>query len=222
MAIIPGFTISEASHEEMAEVFQVLIEAYAKDEVWVQVFKNVAQEEIHPWLMASMCPRWTMPDIKTFKVTDLSTGKIVAWTSLEYPWKYIPEMDAEHKSQALSEDLPPALEGMNLDALVEFFISLSDSKNHGYNPEEDYHRKGTMVHPEYQKKGFGTELTKYCNAISDETGDRTWVPARPTSVKMFRNNGFKDIGFVDAHLERWGGPRDKSISWTLCRDAPSS
>ena len=82
-------------------------------------------------------------------------------------------------------------------------------------------RKGTMVHPDYQKKGFGTELTKYCNAISDKSGDRTWVPARPTSVEMFRNNGFKDIGSVDAHLERWGGPRDKSITWTLVRNAPS-
>ncbi|CZS92298.1 uncharacterized protein RCO7_00790 [Rhynchosporium graminicola] len=169
MTIAIGFAISEASKEEMYEVFQVLAAAYAKDEVWVHIFKDCNAEEIHPWLMANMNPRWTMPDMKTFKVTELSTGE-----------------------------------------------------NHGWDPEEDYHRKGTMVHPDYQNKGFGTELTKHCNAISDKSGGRTWVPARPTSVKMFRKNGFKDIGFVDAHLERWGGPRDKSITWTLCRNASSS
>ncbi|KAG4443470.1 hypothetical protein IFR05_001040 [Cadophora sp. M221] len=222
MAIAPGFEISEATKEEMAEVFQVLIAAYSSDEVWFQVFKNCKQEDIHPWIMENLNPRWTMPDIKTFKVTELSTGKIAAWTALEYPWKYIPEMDAEHRGHALSEGLPPALDGMNMEALIEFFISLTDSKNHGWDPEQGYHRKGTMVHPDYQKKGFGTELTKHCNAISDKSGDRTWVPARPTSVNMFRKNGFKDIGSVDAHLEKWGGARNKSITWTLLRNANSS
>ncbi|XMA07388.1 hypothetical protein WAI453_000179 [Rhynchosporium graminicola] len=222
MTIAIGFAISEASKEEMYEVFQVLAAAYAKDEVWVHIFKDCNAEEIHPWLMANMNPRWTMPDMKTFKVTELSTGKIVAWTALQFPWKYVPEMNAELKRHASSHDLPPALEGMNMEALGEFFACISDSENHGWDPEEDYHRKGTMVHPDYQNKGFGTELTKHCNAISDKSGGRTWVPARPTSVKMFRKNGFKDIGFVDAHLERWGGPRDKSITWTLCRNASSS
>jgi len=222
MAIASGFEISEASKDDMAEVWQVCIAAYASDEVWYQVFKNCKEEDIHPWIMAYLNERWIMPDIKTFKVTDVSTGKIAAWTALEYPWKYVPAMDNDLKGHALSEDMPPPLEGMNMEALLEFFISLTDSKNHGWNPEEDYHRKGTMVHPEYQKRGFGTELTKHCNAISDKSGDRTWVPARPTSVNMFRENGFKDIGSVDAHLERWGGPREKSITWTLLRNAPSS
>ncbi|KAK0108346.1 hypothetical protein ONS95_003161 [Cadophora gregata] len=241
MTIALGFEIAEASKEDMDEVFQVLLAAYAGDEVWHQVFKNCKQEDIHPWIMANLNGRWTMPDIKTFKVTDISTKyviiphtnspapsninlknrKIAAWTALEYPWKYVPEMDDDLKGHALSEELPPALEGMNMEALLAFFISLTDSKNHGWNPEEDYHRKGTMVHPDYQKRGFGTELTKHCNAISDGSGDRTGVPARPTSVNMFRKNGFKDIGSVDAHLERWGGSREKSITWTLLRNATS-
>ncbi|PVH85351.1 hypothetical protein DL98DRAFT_527832 [Cadophora sp. DSE1049] len=238
MAIASGFEISEASKEDMDEVWQVLIAAYASDEVWYQVFKNCKKEEIHPWIMANLNGRWIMPDIKTFKVTDVSTGKIAAWTALEYPWKYVLEMDADLKGHALSEEMPSALEGMNMEALMDFFISLTDSKNHGWNPVEDYRklslqpvadsfpdialdRKGTMVHPDYQKRGFGTELTKHCNAIADKSGDRTWVPARPTSVNMFRKNGFKDIGSVDAHLERWGGPREKSITWTLLRNVPS-
>lgn len=79
-----------------------------------------------------------------------------------------------------------------------------------------------MVLPEYQKRGFATALTKHCNTIADKSGDRTWVSARPTSVKMFRDNGFVDVGTVDAHLERWGGSREKSTTWILVRAAPSA
>lgn len=82
-------------------------------------------------------------------------------------------------------------------------------------------RKGTMVHPDFQKRGFGSVLTRHCNAIMDKTGDRTFVPARPTSIKMFKDNGFKVVGFHDSHLERWGGPVEKSKTWLAIREAPS-
>ena len=83
-------------------------------------------------------------------------------------------------------------------------------------------RKGTMVHPDYQKKGFGTFLTRHCNAISDKTGGRTFAPARPTSQKMFENEGYKILGFYDSHFERWGD-QYLSVSKTaaMVRDAPS-
>lgn len=79
-------------------------------------------------------------------------------------------------------------------------------------------RKGTMIHPDFQKNGFGTFLTRYCNAIADKDGLRTFVPARPTSLKMFKSNGFREIGVHDAHLERWGGSREKSITVITVRD----
>lgn len=78
-----------------------------------------------------------------------------------------------------------------------------------------------MVHPDFQKRGFGTVLTLHCNAISDKAGRRTFVPARPTSIKMFNDNGFVTVGTHDAHLERWGGPREKSITWMAIREAPN-
>ena len=78
-----------------------------------------------------------------------------------------------------------------------------------------------MVLPGYQKKGFGTILTRHCNAIADKAGDRTFAPARPTSQKMFQNEGYKILGFYDSHLERWGD----DMSWTktavMVRDPPS-
>ena len=79
-----------------------------------------------------------------------------------------------------------------------------------------------MIHPDFQKRRFGTILTQHCNAISDSTGGRTFVPARPTSIKMFNQNGFTTVGSVDHHLERWGLSREKSVTWMCVREAPAS
>lgn len=70
----PGFEIREASLEDMEELWHVLMSAYGSDEVWVSIFKSVKAEEVHPWIMANLNPRWTMPDIKNYKVVELSTG----------------------------------------------------------------------------------------------------------------------------------------------------
>lgn len=78
-----------------------------------------------------------------------------------------------------------------------------------------------MVHPDFQKRGFGTFLTHHCNAVADKTGGKTWVPARPTSVKMFRQCGFKDVATHNANLGRWGCRKEKEITWLLVREAPN-
>lgn len=65
-------------------------------------------------------------------------------------------------------------------------------------------RKGTIVHPDYQKRGFGTVLTQHCSAIANKSGDRLWTGAKPSSVQMFKNNGFREVASYDARVERWG------------------
>ena len=78
-----------------------------------------------------------------------------------------------------------------------------------------------MVHPDFQKKGFGTFLTHHCNAIAGKTGGKTWVTARPTSVEMFRKCGFKDVATHNADLKRWGGNTNEEITWLLVKEAPN-
>jgi N-acetylglutamate synthase-like GNAT family acetyltransferase len=79
-----------------------------------------------------------------------------------------------------------------------------------------------MVHPDFQKRRFGTILTRHCNAIADKTGGKTFVVARPTSIKMFNDCGFKTLGYHDSHLERWGGNVEKGKSWVVLREPESS
>ena len=76
-----------------------------------------------------------------------------------------------------------------------------------------------MIHPDFQRRGFGTFLTNHCNAVADKTGGKTWVAAKPNSQKMFRQCGFKDVATHNADFKRWGGNSDEEISRLLVREA---
>ncbi|KAH8598129.1 hypothetical protein B0O99DRAFT_615972 [Bisporella sp. PMI_857] len=214
------YTLSEIDPSDIDEVFQVMERAYKDDEVWAVVIKDVSLEAIHPWVMGTFAPRWTMADRTVFKITDIASKRIAGWTTLQYPWADRPLSD-ELKAIALSTDLPPAPEGTNMVAYQRFFESIYATHGFGYDPEKHFHRQGTMIDPDFQKQGLGTALTHHCNAIADKAGVATYVSARPTSIKMFNDNGFVNIGEHDAHLEEFGGLREKSIT-KACKREPNS
>ena len=86
------------------------------------------------------------------------------------------------------------------------------------DPECRADKKGTMVHPAYQRLGLGTWLTKHCNAIADAAGGRTFVLARPSSKHLFENLGFKVLGSEDLDLVRYGGKESEGRAWVLVRE----
>ena len=127
-----------------------------------------------------------------------------------------------------------------MEALPTFIECLRFSGAYGYEPQTDYRRhfspfpsftkqvsnryadrKGTMIHPDFQKRGFGVYLTQHCNSISDKNGGQTWVTARPSSVKFFRQCGFRDVATHNADLKRFGRKPEKEITCLLVREAPN-
>jgi hypothetical protein len=160
MALDPRFKISVASTEEMDEIMSLMEKAFRNDEIWKYTIKHCDAEEVHQWVMTNLTPRWLMPDITTYKATEVASGyaflfhhnnvkltcfsrRIPAWTALQYPWKWCNEgderhMSAEDRALALSHGLPPACEGMDEVALGEFFHSLGATEEFGYDPETDY------------------------------------------------------------------------------------
>jgi len=61
-----------------------------------------------------------------------------------------------------------------------------------------------MVHPDFQRRGFGVQLTEHCNAIADQYKARTWVGANAQSGPMFRRLGFKDIEITVGERSKGG------------------
>jgi hypothetical protein len=67
----------------------------------------------------------------------LGNRKIVAWTGLQYPWKYR-SVSEEFKAKIKSPDLPPLAEGMREEGMKAFFGTLSCTLPYGYDMENDY------------------------------------------------------------------------------------
>ena len=68
---------------------------------------------------------------------EMSCRKMVAWTALQFPWKDRP-LPEDVKAAVLSPGMPPLLEGMNPEGMLEFFSTLSCTAAYGYDMEKDY------------------------------------------------------------------------------------
>ncbi|CCU78377.1 unnamed protein product [Blumeria hordei] len=221
----PGFRLEVATPDDMPEIWQIYQAAFEDDEQLIGIFRNVVNpDDIYPWLCDHFTPRFNFPDIITYKITEDASGAIAGWTALQIPWKYLhPSVMTEQlKAKATKSELPPPLPGMDMQSLADLFRTFRESKKNGYDPENDYHRKGTMIRPDMQRKGFGSFLTQYCNQIADQTADRVWTRARPSSLKMFQKNDFVIASVFDCNHERWGGSREKSINYILLHSPPAS
>lgn len=74
MALLPGFKLDIATPEDMPECFKVMIDAYIDDEVWQLMVKDCDKDDILQWTINTFTPRWMMPDIKTKKIVEESSG----------------------------------------------------------------------------------------------------------------------------------------------------
>ena len=77
-------------------------------------------------------------------------------------------------------------------------------------------RQNTMVHPSYQRKGFGKLLTTKCNQLADEAGAATFVRARYTSKGMFESMGFKVLERIEVDYESMQMPPMKGDGGLYC------
>lgn len=66
-------------------------------------------------------------------------------------------------------------------------------------------RRGTFTTTKYQHRGFGSWLTRHCNAIVDAEGAATFVNVRPASKRMFERLGFNAVETSTFDLRLYGG-----------------
>ncbi|POS82719.1 hypothetical protein EPUL_005674, partial [Erysiphe pulchra] len=198
-----GFSIGVATKDDRESIWNIFLEAFGTDELWKCLTRNVVDsKELFPWLIAHMAPRYETPDITVFKISENSSGKIVAWGAIQTPWKYLkPEQAEILRTKAASFNPPPTVEGMNPEILAQVEKSIYVAKLFGYDPENDYHRRGSMIRPGYQNMGFGTYLMQFCNQICDAKGDLQWARSRPSSLTLFKKLGYVEKGNLDTNLK---------------------
>lgn len=71
-------------------------------------------------------------------------------------------------------------------------------------------REGIAVHPDFQRHGLGSFLTKQLNDIADkyDAGRATFATVRPKGQPMFKSLGYKECGKLKFDLREYGGPED--------------
>ena len=89
-----------------------------------------------------------MIDFSTLKERKAHCGnrRIAGWTALQFPWVDRP-LKEEELAIVNSHDMPPGIEGMNMEALPTFIDCLNFAGRHGYDPQTDYRKKQSLQSP---------------------------------------------------------------------------
>ncbi|KUJ21521.1 uncharacterized protein LY89DRAFT_777949 [Mollisia scopiformis] len=209
-----AFAIHEASVDDAEDLARIYVACHIDDDVWKILTANVKHQDHVEWVANNSRAQYHLPERKVYKVIDTATGKIVAYATLTSPYPSSEEERATSASTA-GKSLPP---GINEGLMKEFFGMLSSTKAYGYDPDKHFHRKGTMVLPEYQRKGLGTMLNAHCNDLADKAKAATYVAARPNSLPMLQKSGFKILADEKIDMTKYGGSREDGKAWALIRE----
>ena len=85
--------------------------------------------------------------------------------------------------------------GLYVENQLSAVISAFKVQNNLFSEGNQYQIRGMAVLYEFQKKGFGEALLKYCeNEIKLKKGNLIWFNARETAIGFYKKSGFEIIG----------------------------
>lgn len=62
-----------------------------------------------------------------------------------------------------------------------------------------------MVLPQLQGKGVGSQILEFLLAKADKAGLPVYLTSFPAPHRFYLRHGFRDLGYFDTDLRRWGG-----------------
>jgi ribosomal protein S18 acetylase RimI-like enzyme len=94
------------------------------------------------------------------------------------------------------DDLPTTSHfGLFVENHLTAVISAFKVQNKLFIEENQYQIRGMAVLEEFQKKGFGEALLKYCeNEITVAKGELIWFNARESAVGFYKKSGYEILG----------------------------
>lgn len=94
------------------------------------------------------------------------------------------------------DDLPTTTHfGLFNEGQLTAVISMFEANNILFSERKQFQIRGMAVLEQYQKKGFGEVLLKYCeNQIKSKMGEIIWFNARETAVGFYEKSEYQKIG----------------------------
>lgn len=183
----------------------------------------VTDDERRRWLRARFLRFMSRPENRNFKVTEVSTGKIVAWARWYFPYKFSEEEKLERDREEQEKERARAegtLQEWPLGANVELcnfkFGELARLMKKYVDLEDMYALSLLSTDPSYQRKGLATMLLSHVLSLADAEGRKTYVESTPTGYPLYKKFGFRDIDLLRVDLSKWGG-KEPGINTIMLR-----
>ncbi|RDW86019.1 hypothetical protein BP5796_04344 [Coleophoma crateriformis] len=193
-----AFVLGRAERSDCRAMAMATHSAFLKDALWNEIFRDVAVEDFVAFWAEILDSRFETPDIMPlYKITEVATAKIVAWTGLRVPSTHM----IQTKPTLPNTDLP---KGSNMDLWQRMMQGPAVATlRFGYDPTKDFHRRGSHTHGDYQRQGHMRRLTQHCNAIVDAAGAKTYITCREAAVPLMLSEGYKLLSITNLDAEEW-------------------
>ncbi|KAH7408903.1 hypothetical protein BKA64DRAFT_663796 [Cadophora sp. MPI-SDFR-AT-0126] len=70
--------------------------------------------------------------------------------------------------------------------------------------KEHYMVSSLAVHPDCQRRGYGTKLMLHCHELASERGLPIYLTSFPGAHKFYLGLGYRDMKYFDVDLSQWG------------------
>lgn len=141
----------------------------------------------------------TDPTVRYLKAT-LSDGKIVGMAK----WNFF--LDPTVPQHPWQMELPP---NTNQELCEHYFGSLDKARNEAMAGKKHILMAILCVSPEYQRMGIGGKLLEWGLQQADREGVECWIDSSPFGLGLYKKFGWKEVGYLDIELGKWGGEQGK-------------
>lgn len=149
---VPPFVLSPVTADDVESMIAVYEAAFASNPLSSLLFpKSIKPEVKAAWLRKRFLGYLAKPEIRQFKVTETSTGKLVAWSRWAFPYVLSPEekekrrKEEEEKAQKDPKESYP--DGANVGACEEKFNGFDEFRRTWVDDENMYRMYPAPFYP---------------------------------------------------------------------------
>jgi GNAT superfamily N-acetyltransferase len=144
---------------------------------------------------------WSTDATTRYLKACLPDGTIVGFAK----WNFFLENVSEPQHPWQME-LPP---NTNKELSEYYFGSLDKVRNEAMKGKRHFLMAILAVLPEYQRIGVGGKLLEWGLQEADREGVECWIDSSPFGLGLYKKFGWKEVGYLDVDLGRWGGEEGK-------------
>ncbi|KAI1842179.1 hypothetical protein JX266_011587 [Neoarthrinium moseri] len=214
-----------------------LVDLDALAEVYYEAFKanpgnthwwSPSRESMMAWMRRRMTPKFRDRNIRHFKITDIESGDLVAWSRWDIPkesthfgeWSGgagdvskivgtedvatgpIDQADEISASASAVEPAPAPAdypEGSDPAVCRRFFDALSGASDKWYT-ENMLGLSLICTAPKYHRRGAAKALIAPMLCLADEAGIKAYLEATPEGKPVYEKLGFREVDTLDFDL----------------------